>query len=286
MRHQAARYAALVMVLGLVGFGLLVWRVPPLWYADVPDLSQRAADEASTRTALIAGLAGLAALGSLTVTSLTYRLSQQGQITDRYTKAVEQLGGDKLDVHLGGIYALERIAVDSKRDHQTIVEVLSTFVRERTNPPCTENRTTSQGKPAADVQAAATVLGRLPHRKGVSRGNLQGATLVGAQLHQANLSGVWFQETNLSVADLSDADLQKADLSRTWLSGTNLSGAWLENSNLSGAWLSGTNLCGANLSCAKGLTQEQLNAATGDKTTKLPNGLQRPAAWLAARDPL
>jgi hypothetical protein len=27
--------------------------------------------------------------------------------SDRYTKAIEQLGSDKLDVHLGGIHALE-----------------------------------------------------------------------------------------------------------------------------------------------------------------------------------
>jgi hypothetical protein len=97
----------------LIGLAvLLVWQVPPLWYEYVSDLSQRAAAEASTRTAIIAGLAVFAAL-------LTYRLTQQGQITDRYTKAVEQLGGDKLHVRLGGIYALERIAVDSQRDHLT-----------------------------------------------------------------------------------------------------------------------------------------------------------------------
>jgi hypothetical protein len=71
-------------VIGLVG--LLVWRVPPLLYKDVPDLNQRAAAEASTRTGLIAGLVGLAALGGLVVTARTYRLTQQGQITDRYTK--------------------------------------------------------------------------------------------------------------------------------------------------------------------------------------------------------
>jgi len=41
---------------------------------------------------------------------LPAELTEQGQITDRYTKAVEQLGSDKLDVRIGGIYALERIA--------------------------------------------------------------------------------------------------------------------------------------------------------------------------------
>jgi hypothetical protein len=32
-----------------------------------------------------------------------------------------------------GIYALERIAVDSKRDHPTVVEVLSAFMREHSS---------------------------------------------------------------------------------------------------------------------------------------------------------
>jgi hypothetical protein len=44
-------------------------------------------------------------------------------------------GADKLDVRLGGIYALERIAKGSKRDHPTVVEVLSAFVREHAQPP-------------------------------------------------------------------------------------------------------------------------------------------------------
>src|SRR5947209_20071799 len=119
LRRWAVRYAVLVLFgfVGLVGVfglvGLLIWRVPTLLYEYVPDPNQRTAAEASTRTGFIAGLAGLAALGGLAVTSRMYQLAQQGHITDRYTKAIEQLGADKLNVRLGGIYALERIAVDS-----------------------------------------------------------------------------------------------------------------------------------------------------------------------------
>ena len=51
-------------------------------------------------------------------------------MTDRYTKAIEQLGSDKLDVRIGGIYALERVARDSARDHPTVMEVLTAFIRE------------------------------------------------------------------------------------------------------------------------------------------------------------
>ena len=35
------------------------------------------------------------------------RVAEQGHITDRFTKAIEQLGSDKLEVRLGGIYAYE-----------------------------------------------------------------------------------------------------------------------------------------------------------------------------------
>ena len=54
--------------------------------------------------------AGLFAAGALLFTARNFTLSREGQVTDRYTKAIEQLGSDKLDVRIGGIYALERVA--------------------------------------------------------------------------------------------------------------------------------------------------------------------------------
>jgi hypothetical protein len=63
-------------------------------------------------------------------TARNYSLSREGQVTDRFTKAIEQLGSKELDIRIGGIYALGRIARDSAGDHPTVVQVLSTFVRE------------------------------------------------------------------------------------------------------------------------------------------------------------
>jgi hypothetical protein len=74
--------------------------------------------------------AGLFALGALVYTARNFSLSREGQVTDRYTKAIEQLGSEKLDVRIGGIYALERVARDSVRDHPTVIEVLTAFLRE------------------------------------------------------------------------------------------------------------------------------------------------------------
>jgi hypothetical protein len=53
------------------------------------------------------------------------------RITDNFTKAVELLGEPELEVRIGAIYALERIARESKRDHWPIMETLTAYVRTR-----------------------------------------------------------------------------------------------------------------------------------------------------------
>jgi hypothetical protein len=57
--------------------------------------------------------------------------TEQGQVTDRYTKAVGQLGDASSPVRVGGVYALERIVYDSSRYRTTIIYVPGAFIRER-----------------------------------------------------------------------------------------------------------------------------------------------------------
>jgi hypothetical protein len=54
--------------------------------------------------------------------------------------------------------------------------------------------------------------------------------------------------------------------------------AWAA-SYLEDAHLEGADLCGADLRGTTGLTEAQLAAASGDASTKLPEGVARPAAW-------
>jgi hypothetical protein len=58
-------------------------------------------------------------------------VAQEGQITERFTRAIEQLGSPEMAIRLGGIYALERIANDSDKDYWPIMETLTAYVRER-----------------------------------------------------------------------------------------------------------------------------------------------------------
>jgi hypothetical protein len=58
-----------------------------------------------------------------------FTLTRQGQITDRYTKAVEQLGHEKAPVRLGALYSLEHLAQDNPRYRQTVVDVVCAYLR-------------------------------------------------------------------------------------------------------------------------------------------------------------
>jgi hypothetical protein len=163
---------------------------------------------------------------TLRVNQKTLETTQQGQITERFTKAIEQLGDkERLMVRLGGIYALERIARDSESDHWAVMEVLTAFVREQ--PPAQTmspdkssgeretKQTTQDWKLPADIQAILTVVGRRtrtfgngePQRLDLRNTNLQGALLGGAQLQGANLRGARLQEAFLGGAQLQGTDL-------------------------------------------------------------------------------
>ena len=88
---------------------------------------------------------------SVRATNAQLQIAQQGQITDRYNAAITNLGSDKLDIRLGGIYALQRLMQDSHRDHPTVIAVLCAFIRDHV--PAT-------AKPAQPPASWATPLSR------------------------------------------------------------------------------------------------------------------------------
>jgi uncharacterized protein YjbI with pentapeptide repeats len=173
---------------------------------------------------------------------------EQGQLTDRFSKAVEHIGAsNSVEVRLGGIYALERIARDSDRDHPVVMELLSAFVRE--HAPLSVCTSPASSTPATDVQAALTVISRRNETRDYDRLDLARTCLRGAVLANAKLSG----------ASLVDADLRGADLI-----GAKISNATLVGVDFTGALLSGADLGGANLTAANLSVTELTNARFGE----------------------
>jgi hypothetical protein len=242
---------AVVVLAAAVSWWLLVPAADWLARHDVGSakgpLLQTARDAARGRLLTLG--AGLFAAGVLVYTARTFGLSRQGQVTDRYAKAIEQLGSDKLDVRIGGIYALERVARDSKRDHPTVMEVLAAFIREHSHeqwPPPDPGGQQQDRSTRPDVQAAATVIGRrnaphdIPGRLvDLTGADLRGADLRGAVLTHTRLTRVYLHGADLSGADLHGADLAGADLTRVYLIGADLHSADLTTADLHGADLTG-----------------------------------------------
>jgi hypothetical protein len=115
-----------------------------------------------------------------------------------------------------------------------------------------------------DVDAERAVVNELllatsQQVRGTDGKDRRGADLIGKKLNGANLRKANLRGAYLIAADLRDADLRQADLI----------GADLRDADLRGADLTG----------ALFLTQSQVNAARGDRLTKLPTGLARPAHW-------
>ncbi|WP_312624424.1 pentapeptide repeat-containing protein [Pseudofrankia sp. BMG5.37] len=231
--------------------------------------------------ALLAVAGGLIALDETRQANAEVRQSNANtHVRELYTSAIELLGHDRVDVRLGGLYALERVANDSPDDQRTVVEVLSAFVREHS-----PQRILSQILPlqlATDIQTALTILGRLPSLPGVSRADLPQRHLNGAGLFRANLAGA-----NLLAVNLMNAVMTDANMTGTLMAGVDLTGSYLDGCNLSGADLTGAILQHADISRANlrevvGLTQVQVDSARGDEQTQLPDGLNRPAHWISS----
>jgi Pentapeptide repeats (8 copies) len=248
-----ARGNLLALTAGLAGFGALLFTARNFTLQrrslQLAEEGQRRAEEGQRR----------AEEGQ----RRTLELTEQGQVTDRYTKAIEQLGSDKLDVRIGGIYALERIARDSERDHPTVIEVLTAFIREHSREPWPEPNPqgeTAERPTRGDVQAAIDVVCRRDIARDIRQVDLRGADLEEATVNRASLSEADLAEVILARAHLPAADFRNANLEDADLGGATLTNADLRNANLRSATLTNADLTNADLGGAT-LTMADLRSA-------------------------
>ncbi|QIE42215.1 pentapeptide repeat-containing protein [Rhodobacteraceae bacterium SC52] len=187
-----------------------------------------------------------------------------------------------LEVRLGAIYALERIAQDSHRDRVRIMEILCAYIR--LNAPATsahisplqawpnypENRTPEalddyvnafnknrenlkswirglkiSAPTPADIQAAIEVIGRRsPAQIALEqkRPHRQSDEPYRLDLRGVNLQAADLSNLDLKRALLTDSHLEGADLTEAHLEGADLTSAHLEGADLTSAHLEGTGL--------------------------------------------
>jgi hypothetical protein len=226
------------------------------------------------RIGLLQAVAGVAVIAAVVVTwqqletdrrQLRQQLEVAGQeqARERFAQALDQLGSEQLDVRLGGIYGLERVAARASgaalaaggayrlpsasdpapagwwasQDRVQVFEILSAYVRTTSHRPpigpAGPEATLQVRQP--DVNAAVTVLARRTVLDGDPPLDLSGSLLSGARLGWARLAGADLRGADVRGTSLQQAELAGVHLEQSLLCGTQLQGADLRGAHLAGA---------------------------------------------------
>jgi uncharacterized protein YjbI with pentapeptide repeats len=232
------------------------------------------------------------------------RIAQETARNTLFAKAIEQLGAIRegsasssdqppiivpnVEVRLGAIYALEKIARDDLSMHWPIMETLSAYIRENvgrlTEIPANvsdlykhvnygvvrvdsdKNNALREYRkvlapPRVDIQASITVIGRrtLPqlqyeHRMRINTpdntGRIFRIDLSNCNLNDAVFSGLNFSHARFESSNLIDASFANTTLDGARFNDTHLEGALFSSATLRGSRLNAAHLEGASISGA------------------------------------
>lgn len=283
--------AGLLAVAGLGMLGVLFVVLPGVVVDhDLAGASVAAQDRLKAvndvRTTLLQVVGGLIVLFGAYATWRQLRVSQdglratrEGYVTDRFSRAVDQLGSDNLDVRIGGLHALWRIAEQSTRDREAIISIQAAYLRTHLPWPPAGPESPAPDVPindiapleirTADAQVALTALGVLCQRREQSWVNLSVT-----DLRRADCDGLWFPEVNFDRACMEAASLYRVNLTQASLVSVNLRHADLTTgvlrrvrcvlADLRAAKLVETDLCDADFTEAD-LREANLRKATAHR---------------------
>jgi uncharacterized protein YjbI with pentapeptide repeats/competence protein ComGC len=239
-------------------------------------------DETSAKNAVYTNL--IPAVGGLffwITAYMTWRnlvSSEEKQITERFSKAVEQLGSEKSPTVIGAIYSLERISKDSEKDYQKAMEILIAFIK---NNNSIDDHQNQLAKVHQSIQEVITIVGRrtsnpnrdINEKLDVSYVNLTKISILNLDLSKidfrgscfthGNINGAKFIDSNLTDSNFSyvneksigtrerneftKADLRGANFHKAVLIKSDFRNARMVATDLTNAQLSNSNMIGANL---------------------------------------
>lgn len=258
---------AVVSIFIIIGIGIgvaIFFILKPYAYADSENKSASLYDLVRTTVTI---------LGAITIggaAAIQYRkqrfdearahLERDMKYTALLTTAIEHLGHtESSSIRQGALYELRRLALDSDKDRESVMEIIIRFGKEKTQ------KVKSMAKNANNAREINENISELIVAKGVlcfllrtqdfdassidlkgidmSRGNLTGSNLFQANLSFSKLKRSSLEKAKLCyatlfMANLRNADLTYADLSNAIISNADLSNAFLYEARLSSAELS------------------------------------------------
>lgn len=253
-------------------------------------------------------------------TSIQAHAAEHGQLTERFTRAVEQLAAVhqqptvleiseqivKLDtekpnigIRIGGLFALERISRNSESDHIAVMEIVSAYIRDRANLNSSENLDTKllyplSINPKSNSQTYQPPLDISVALKLLSQRNEERIKYEINERFWLDLSNVSFLQCDMEKAKLSYASLSNTDFTDAFLGAAQLKLAWLylakfDRTVMRKCNMDGAGLPKADLRNAIELKVEQIERAfgvlEGDFRTLLPSDIPPPVDWFKPSSP-
>lgn len=261
LRNPSELLVSLVVFVSFIAFVALVYFSAVLITRVLVAAHSGTTEDINKLLLALAGLIGAPFLAWRTIIAAqNTTIARETHYTTLFSKSIEQLGATKevktaaagsaevlsrtepnLEVRLGAIYALERIAHDSKRDYWPIIETLCAYVRENTEdalaPVAHEKHAAWEARLPdirVDVQAALTVLGRRPverlayeyeqarkadREEDAFRLDLRGANLQKADLSHGAFGRAIFDDCSIQAAKIDSTQFHRASFHNAKLSG-------------------------------------------------------------------
>ncbi len=260
--------------------------------------------------AFFATLSGFGALFGFYTAIIRTETAEQGQITDRINKAVEGLGRSNLkdepvvEVRLGALYALERIAQDSIRDHVQIMEILCAYIRHNSpwsNRPSElkrredkekeekeekkKKKTTEKFETDAlreDIQAALTIIGRrnswpeIAQRIKIENAQKYKINLKNCDLHHARIENASLCDATIIDSNLTDAIIKNTDFTRAQICVVDMTSAILIDINMKNTDITTSFAYDGDFVRCDNFTPKQIKTMFLGKKVKLHTDLKHP----------
>jgi len=165
LARLGAGWVAVLLPLALVWLALFALVLGAAFWGAWRLIEDTAAGTLGLGALLVAILGAPFLVWGTLIRHQTLRYQKEGHITDRISKAVEQLGAEKtvkkdgqeetvpnIEVRIGAILSLERIAQDSTehdngRDHVRVMEILCAYVRENAPAETAEDHPFGEWEP-------------------------------------------------------------------------------------------------------------------------------------------
>jgi len=276
---EIAAIAAGVVVAFIVA-GLAIWLVPRRQVAGwrrrgITDEVKLAELGVQARSSIVQALGGLALIVTLAVTisqvnetrksaDNNLRLSRQGQASERFSRAVEQLGSNKVDVRLGGLFSLARIGIDAPENAEPAFRLVATYVGQHYEVPKPLPEHGCQAKyddvPVdvstalrfALIRLAPAVREQVPEKRllGLRGTKLSGIAIDNLGLPSFDLAGIRFKNALLQSANFADTNLTNAHFERACVGFASFNGATLVRAHFDAAQLKQADFRNADLTGA------------------------------------